>query len=317
MSFSVVIPSYNGKTLLNENLPPILAILKDRGKNEEILVVDDGSTDGSEDFLRREFPEVIVLPLDKNQGFAQACNAGFQAARGEIIILLNNDVLVVSKFLDRLNEHFRDDKVFAVAFCMIDRKTNTVISTPTVAKMRYGLIVAGSTPMDNTSGPSITFLAHGGGAAFRKNLFVELKGFDPLFSPFYYEDIDLSYRAWGSGFQVFYDPECVVWHSPMSTIGKKYNKKQIETIHRKNKILFFWKNISQPRLILVHLLSIPFTLICALFLGRLSIFKSYYLALKQFPQVIKRRKSRGVKIYNDCEILKMIRTGIKDTGYGS
>jgi GT2 family glycosyltransferase len=306
--FTIVIPSYNGKDLLKENLPSIIPAIERWKGNAEVLVVDDGSNDGTEELLRREFPEVNILLLGKNQGFALACNAGFKKAKGEIVVLLNNDVSLASDILSRLIDVFKDERVFAVSFHMFDKRSGAQVSTPTIPMMRYGLIVAESRETINAQAPCITFLAHGGGTAFKRNLFIALKGFDTLYSPFYYEDIDLSYRAWGSGYYIYFDPECVVHHSPMSTIGNNYNARMIETIHRKNKILFFWKNVSQPGLILIHLLYIPLILAGALFSGRLTIFRSYFLALRQLPQVFERRRHMEAKFYSDKEILEMFRT---------
>src|SRR5260370_22142496 len=114
---TVVIPNWNGKDLLEKYIPSIRTALAGNPANE-ILVVDNGSTDGSADFLRATFPDVTVLALPQNLGFGGGSNAGFRAAKNDIVVLLNSDMRVAPDFLAPLLEGFRDPEVFAVS-CQI------------------------------------------------------------------------------------------------------------------------------------------------------------------------------------------------------
>src|ERR1035441_8422620 len=114
---TVVIPNWNGKDLLAKYIPSIRTALAGNPANE-ILVVDNGSSDGSADFLRENFPEVTVLALPENLGFGGGSNAGFRAARNDIVVLLNSDMRVAADFLAPLLEGFGDAEVFAVS-CQI------------------------------------------------------------------------------------------------------------------------------------------------------------------------------------------------------
>src|SRR5437899_9486373 len=114
---TVVIPNWNGRDLLEKYIPSIVTALAGNPANE-ILVVDNGSTDGSADFLRAAFPQVTVLALPQNLGFGGGSNAGFRAARNDIVVLLNSDMRVASDFLAPLLEGFGDPEVFAVS-CQI------------------------------------------------------------------------------------------------------------------------------------------------------------------------------------------------------
>jgi len=114
---SVVIPNWNGRDLLERYLPALEAALDGNPANE-ILVVDNGSTDGSVEFLRSRFPRVKTLALDRNLGFGGGSNAGFRAAANDIVVLLNNDMRVEPDFLAPLVAGFTDEKVFAVS-CQI------------------------------------------------------------------------------------------------------------------------------------------------------------------------------------------------------
>ncbi len=94
MKISVVIPNYNGQKLLAKNLSKVIAVCK----NCETIVVDDASTDDSVQFLQIKFPKVKIVKHKKNKRFAVACNSGVKAAQGEIVILLNSDVVPEKDF---------------------------------------------------------------------------------------------------------------------------------------------------------------------------------------------------------------------------
>ena len=116
-SASVVIPNWNGKDLLAKYIPPLLEAMAGHADNE-IIVVDNGSSDGSAQFLRDNFPRVKVLALEKNLGFGGGSNAGFNAARNDVVVLLNSDMRVEREFLEPLLNGFTDAQVFAVS-CQI------------------------------------------------------------------------------------------------------------------------------------------------------------------------------------------------------
>src|ERR1700722_3509963 len=107
---SVVIPNWNGRDLLEQYLPSVIAALAGNPENE-IIVVDNGSTDGSAAFVRTAFPDVKLLALDRNLGFGGGSNAGFRAAKNDIVVLLNSDMQVSPNFLAPLVRGFRDELV--------------------------------------------------------------------------------------------------------------------------------------------------------------------------------------------------------------
>src|SRR5690349_19763362 len=103
---SVVIPNWNGRDLLEKYLPSVIA-----AKPDEIIVVDNGSTDSSTELLREHFPQVRVIALPENLGFGGGSNAGFRAATHDIVVLLNSDMRVDPNFLEPLVTAFTDDLV--------------------------------------------------------------------------------------------------------------------------------------------------------------------------------------------------------------
>jgi GT2 family glycosyltransferase/glycosyltransferase involved in cell wall biosynthesis len=250
-SASVVIPNWNGKDLLAKYLPSVIEAMQGDPANE-IIVVDNGSTDGSADFVRSAFPQVKLLALPQNLGFGGGSNAGFRAAANDVVVLLNSDMRVAPDFLAPLLEGFRDPDVFAVS-CQI------FFSDPAKVREETGLTQAwwqdGGLRVRHRIDSEIRdlypcFYGGGGSCAFDRNKFLELGGFDHLLAPFYLEDTDLGFMAWKRGWKVLYQPRSVVYHEHRGTIGKKFSPEYIQGILKKNFLLFCWKNVHEwPRLL--------------------------------------------------------------------
>ncbi|HUQ92069.1 MAG TPA: glycosyltransferase [Bryobacteraceae bacterium] len=249
----MVIPNWNGRDLLAKYLPSVATALEGNPDNE-IIVVDDGSTDGSAEFLSEHFPNVTVIALSKNVGFGRSSNAGFTAARNDIVVLLNSDMRVAENFLQPLLDGFTDEKVFAVS-CQI------FFSDPDKVRQETGLTqvwwdhgrVGARHRLDGKIQDVFPcFYAGGGSSAFDRRKFLELGGFDHLLKPFYLEDTDLGFLAWKRGWKVFYQPRSVVWHEHRGTIGRSHPPHYINNIVQKNFLLFLWKNLHEPSRLLLH-----------------------------------------------------------------
>jgi GT2 family glycosyltransferase len=250
---SIVIPNWNGRDLLAKYLPHVLAATAGNPDNE-VIVVENGSTDDSAQFLRETFPDVRVVPLEKNLGFGGGSNAGFRAARNDIVVLLNNDMRPEPDFLAPLLAGFSDDKVFAVS-CQI------FFNDPDKLREETGLTEgwweSGSLRVRHRDDPAIQdlypcFYGGGGSCAFDRRKFLELGGFDHLLSPFYLEDTDLGFEAWKRGWKVLYQPRSIVHHEHRGTIGKRFKKSRIDLVIQKNILLFCWKNIHEWRRLWPH-----------------------------------------------------------------
>jgi O-antigen biosynthesis protein len=254
-SASVVIPNWNGKDLLEKYLPSVIEAATGEPDNE-VIVVDNGSTDGSVEFLRAAFPSVRVIALAENRGFGGGSNEGFRQARNDIVVLLNSDMRVAADFLPPLLEGFSDPGVFAIS-CQI------FFSDPTRVREETGLTQGwwqdGGLKVRHRIDPEVDdlfpcFYGGGGSCAFDRRKFLALGGFDSLLAPFYLEDTDLGYQAWKNGWKVLYQPRSVVYHEHRGTIGKKFSEAQIQAVLKKNYLLFAWKNIHETPRLLSHLL---------------------------------------------------------------
>jgi GT2 family glycosyltransferase len=250
---SVVIPNWNGRDLLEKYLPSVVAALGGNPANE-IVVVDNGSTDGSAAFVRERFPEVNLLALDRNLGFGGGSNAGVRAAKNGIVVLLNSDMRVAPDFLAPLLAGFRNENVFAVS-CQIyfsDPSRRREETGLTQGWWRDGGLRLSHRIDDGVQDLYPCFWGGGGSCAFDRRKFLDLGGFDPLLAPFYLEDADLGFMAWKRGWQVLYQPRSLVYHEHRGTIGKHFTREQINAVYQKNFILFAWKNIHDWRKLAAH-----------------------------------------------------------------
>ncbi len=218
MLASIIIPNWNGAA----HLPVCLDSLRAQTLREfEIIVADNGSSDGSLELLARDYPEARVLALGRNLGFTGACNAGLRAAAGEFLILLNNDTEADPRWLDEVVAAFgRHPRAGLVASRMLLFDRRNIFHTA------GDIFRTDGTPGNRgvwqedrgqfAEGP--VFSANGGSAAYRR---VMLDQIGLLDDDFYYscEDIDLAWRAQLAGWQAVYAPRAVVYHKLSASGG--------------------------------------------------------------------------------------------------
>ena len=255
LTISVVIPNWNGIDLLKQCLRSIYEIDEFKEGKHEVLVVDDASEYEIAECIKGDFPQVRVIRNLHNKGFGRSCNLGVKNAKGELIILLNNDIMVSRDFLQPLKEHFKDENVFAVAPKLYywDKKTFNY-------GMHMGRLEGGYLSLwneaetgngDKVSQASPTIFAVGGAMCFRKRDFLWLGGFDDIYRPNCWEDIDISYRAQKRGLKVLYEPKSLAYHKGASTLNYIRHKEI------KNELLFMWKNLTDKQMLLSHLNQLP------------------------------------------------------------
>lgn len=282
MEISIVIPNYNGRRLLEKNLPAVLAATK--SWPAEVVVVDDASTDDSVGFLQKNYPQIRVVVHPQNLRFAAACNSGVAAASGKIVVLLNNDVAPEKDFLKPLLAHFANPQVFSVGCLEKDIVNGRVIlSGRAEGEFTRGFLTHWRAA-DQTK--TTTLWTTGGSMAVDRQKWLDLGGMDRLFRPAYWEDIDLSWRARQKGWQILFEPRSVVNHHHESTNIPAFGRPQMKVFAYKNQFLFVWKN-SHAGLLGRHFLWLPYHFLKALASGDWLFFKGLVLALKQLPEVVK------------------------------
>jgi len=234
---TVVIPTRDGLELLREMLPPLLPQLT-RG---EVIVVDNGSTDKTADWLARDYPQIRVISHAEPLSFARAVNQGVREARYTRTLLLNNDMIVEPGFIHAL------DAAFARVpdlFCA----TAQILFPPGIRREETGKTVWRTEreldfPVrcdDPLSGEDLTWVLYGSGGCslFDTAKLAALGGVSELYDPAYVEDLDFGYRAWKFGWPSVYCAEARVEHRHRSTTSRFYTSRQIDFFVERNYLRF-------------------------------------------------------------------------------
>lgn len=238
-SIDIVITSFNGKDLLAKQLP---VVIKNSPDVNQIIIVDDASSDGTVEYLSENFPKIKCISNISNRGFTKSTNIGVEQSRADFVVLLNNDVYPETDYLRSAVKYFEDPKVFAVTF----NEANS--SWPLVyfeGKIQY---IRGKKSED----PFFSAWASGGSCIVRRNLWHALGGYNPVYSPGYWEDIDIGWRAWRMGYKIVWDPNSKVEHKHETTFSK-LSPTFVSMIKQRNELLFNWLNITDSKLLLDHL----------------------------------------------------------------
>lgn len=276
---TVVIPNWNGLELLKKHLA---AVIKE-SKGAEVIIVDDNSGDGSVPYLTEHVPSVTVVLKPNHEGFASSVNAGVQRASGDIVVLLNTDIAPEKGYLEPLLVHFSDPQVFAVG-CLdkSHEKGAVVLRGRGIGWWEKGLYSHKRGEVDRAD----TAWVSGGSAAFRKSIWMELGGMDERFNPFYWEDIDLSYRAKEKGYTVLFERKSVVNHfHEEGKIRKEFTKKQVEDIAFRNQFYFIWKHAPLSQFCL-SVIWTPIRIIKEMVKGNREMFRGFFLALPRLPELL-------------------------------
>lgn len=281
MDISIIVPNYNGEEILKKNLPKILEAVE----GAEVIVIDDASADESLRTLNNFRPKIKVVKNERNLGFSSTVNKGVKEAKGEVVVLLNTDVVPEKNFLVSLLPHFKNDKVFAVGCMDKSIENNTVVLRGRgVGVWKKGFLMHSRGEVNKAN----TVWVSGGSGAFRKSIWEKLNGFNTLYDPFYWEDIDLSYRAVKSGYKILFEPRSIVVHEhEKGVIRKKFSSFKIKSIAYRNQFIFVWKNTTDLRLQLIHLFWLPYHFAKAVTRADLAFFRGFFGAFIMIPRIIK------------------------------
>jgi GT2 family glycosyltransferase len=221
---SVIIPNWNGRTYLERCLG---SLRNQEFSDFEVVVVDNGSKDGSVEFLHRHFPETKVIAFGENKGFSKAVNEGIRQAKGDYVLLLNNDVEVDAQLFSQLHDTIASSAEADFYACrMMDFYRRELIDGagdgfPRKGKaFRIGHGVKFGPPFDQSRR---VFGACAGAGLYKRALFKEVGLFDEDFFA-YHEDVDWNFRANLMGYRCFYIPGAVVYHIGSGTTGGLHNE---------------------------------------------------------------------------------------------
>jgi GT2 family glycosyltransferase len=283
LSFSIVVPNYNGEAILPKYLPSILAYADEHGI--ELIVVDDCSTDGSVELLRESFPSVKVLVNDQNQGFSHTCNRGVEEASGDYVFLFNSDILINELPLAVIEQYLAEDDFFALTFKSLYPDTLKFREGAKRLKYKTGLPVTLHNPADqqkDAKGRWLSYYPVGGHCLVSKDRFVALGGFAACYAPFYWEDSDLGFRGSQRGWRTYYDERLSVVHDHKdSSIKSNNQKKQIDYIKLRNRFIFLLRNTRRSYRIILLYPGLTLRFVENLLKGRWEFIRAWCEAVKR------------------------------------
>jgi GT2 family glycosyltransferase len=243
-SVSVIIPTFNGQQLLAKNLPAVIKCLRD---GDELIIVDDASADNTVEWLEKTIEPKLdkrlnhfqLISNQHNLRFGASVNKVVQQAQHNLIFLINNDVSPHQDVLTHLVPHFSDSTVFAVGCLEMEHQAGDVQGGKNKLWFEKGLYVHSRA---DTFTAGATAWVSGGSGLYDKEKWLELGGFDKIYYPAYWEDIDLSFRARKKGWKVLFEPLAIVDHNHESTNADVFGQKRIEDMSWRNANRFVWRN---------------------------------------------------------------------------
>ncbi len=302
---SVIIVNWNGRHFLDTCLD---SLRRQTFRSFETILVDNGSRDKSTDYVRAQFPEVKVIPLGENRGFAGGNIAGFEQSCGEIIVLLNNDTEADANWLEQIHESARDfPKAGSFASKMLYFDDRQRIENCGFGVTSAGMTVdLGRNELDGPAWatPRAVFGACGGAAAYRRAMIERIGFLDPDFF-LGYEDVDFSFRACLQGYTCVFVPHAIVYHRFSATRGKYpadqvfFSQRNIEFVYLKNMPLGLMLR-SLPQKILYEVGG-------AIYFLKMGVggafLKAKFEVIRRLPSLLRKRKTlRKRKILPDRDL---------------
>lgn len=262
---SIIIANWNGRSWLETCLP---AIEQQTWQDYEIIIVDNGSQDDSVSWLRENWPEVIVIPLKLNLGFAAANNMGIRAAQGTYIVTLNNDTLVDEMWLAEMITAVSAPDIGMVAAKITIWNQPEILDSTGIEIDKLGTAWNRGYGQSSENDYGTEVLGPSAAAAlYRRDMLEEIGLFDENYFA-YYEDVDLAWRGRRAGWRCVYAQNAHVrhWHS---ATGEKTPRLKTFLIGR-NKVWSFIKNYSKSKIFLI----LPFFI---LYDGLAAVVQTIYL----------------------------------------
>lgn len=291
---SVIIPNWNGKHLLKKCLA---ALEKQSYKDIEILVIDNGSKDGSVEFIKNKYPKINLIELKDNIGFAGAVNLGIKICTGNYMVLVNNDTEADRNFLKFLVQSAKSKKEVGMVAAkilqmgnknLIDSAGDYIDAVGHANNLGYG-----KTDNQEFQKGKEVFLVSGGACLIKRKVFESIGFFDETYFA-YMEDVDFSLRAQLRGFKAYFEPRSVIYHHHKATSSKfpafteylQYRNMTM-TIIKDFPASVFLKDLNWLKIILVNLNTIRFLAINGYLVSAL---KAEWFVLTNIFSLLKKRQ---------------------------
>ncbi len=316
---SVIVLNWNGKNFLKNCLDSLQKVTY---SPLEIIVVDNHSTDGSAEFVKKNYPKFVLIENKKNYGFAEGNNIGFYASKGDCVLFLNNDTVVTPSFLEPLMADFREDSKIGCLQPQIrvlkDKDLlDEVGSFMTFTGFLYHYGFRKKYNQEKYREMREIFSAKGACIIFPRKILKKIGLFDKDFFIFF-EETDLCFRVWLSGHKVVYEPKSVIYHvvGGDTSSSDKYRYERRINLTFKNMNCSYLKNFGTRNLIMVYPIFLSVQMcIFLLFLIQLrfnllrAIIKAYWWNIINFKTTLKKRAhvQKSIRKVPDSEINKFIK----------
>ena len=300
---SVIIPNFNGMAYLDGVLSGLEC---QTVRNFEVILVDNGSSDGSCAFVASSYPWVHMIELPENFGFCKAVNEGIKASRAPYVLLLNNDIEVTPDFIEEMLAAIRrHKKAFSCAARMIQFHDRDRLDDAGNYYCALGWAYARGKGKDihTYEKEEKIFASCAGAAIYRRKIFEKIGYFDEEHFA-YLEDMDVGYRARINGYEIWYAPKAMVYHVGSGTSGSRYNHFKTRYSSRNN-VYLIYKNMPLLQIIL----NLPFLIVGfgtkLLFFTLKGFGKEYLAGIKNGFQISKKDRKVPFKFRNLPNYLKI------------
>jgi GT2 family glycosyltransferase len=308
MKINIFVLNYNGEELIPLCLPSLIKAKDSSRYTTEVFVIDNESTDCSLGVLQRFIDDAHIIRHPNR--FLCSFNTAVASFDSDIVVLLNSDIKVEPTFLDYLVGVFLNQSdVFMVAPQCWTFDRSQYEGMRTRIKMKFGFFQAFSRyPGYEAEIERPGYTANAGSVvAFRRDRFLELGGYDDLYLPGRVEDVDICYRGWKRGYKAYYAPESLAYHKGMASFKKAFGYRKALTLSYRNTFLFIWKNITDKRLLLEHIVFLFPWLLFSLQKLNFSFVQGFIQALPKFTAALSRRKKeRPYFKKTDRELLELL-----------
>ena len=300
---SVIIPNFNGMAYLDGVLSGLEC---QTVRNFEVILVDNGSSDGSCAFVASSYPWVHMIELPENFGFCKAVNEGIKASRAPYVLLLNNDIEVTPDFIEEMLAAIRrHKKAFSCAARMIQFYDRDRLDDAGNYYCALGWAYARGKGKDihTCEKEEKIFASCAGAAIYRRKIFEKIGYFDEEHFA-YLEDMDVGYRARINGYENWYAPKAMVYHVGSGTSGSRYNHFKTRYSSRNN-VYLIYKNMPLLQIIL----NLPFLIVGfgtkILFFTLKGFGREYLAGIKNGFQISKKDRKVPFKFRNLPNYLKI------------
>jgi len=300
-------------------LPFTIIALKNIDFPYEIIVVDDCSTDGSVEFIKSAYPEIILVVNRENKGFSYACNRGIEIAKCQLILLLNSDVKLSANYFEHQWKYFMRWDTFGVMGRITDMTGEKIQDAARLPKWNGFKLKTDYFYYTRAEGDRLyTLYLSGANALIDAEKLKEMGGFNELFSPFYCEDMELSMRAWVLKWKCYYEHNSVCQHMVSASTKNYAPAKKIKSIYFRNRLYFQAIYLNGLPLVGWFLQVTLFDLLPRLIIGQGWFVKSY-LNLFKNAKAIQQSRSDVKALLEDQEseidifdVVSKIRTSMKN-----